>query len=351
MQISISKRFIFLANSKTGSTSIEAALEPYADFVWEGTPKVKHASWIEVMAAFKVMFEMAAYAPEKFMRFGVIREPAEWILSWYNYRRFTRHGGVPKDTSFESFWRSDDWVKRKTQRAHFLDDDGICRFNLIIPLGQLRDALPRLCKAMGIEPDKVVLKNRSKGLLAKNEVSPILWEEINDFYHDDWLLHREWEEKFATVFPQVLSEFYGDGAETLPALPPILQAMTTVRKVKKPKAGPVVKESCESVDLVKIVLPRKRKALGGEFVLKGAVLLKADSSPAECRLLLVDGNGEREIDWGLSSPNVAQRFPNNPLAASCRFKISGVKINEGENAELWLQLPNNERCKLAAINR
>jgi hypothetical protein len=110
----------------------------------------------------------------------------------------------------------------------------------------------------------------------------------------------------------------------------------------------VKKEKCAFTDLVKLKLPENVDSIPKSFVLKGIVLLKA-GNPEGCQLFLADEKGEHLIDWGLASPNVAQRFPNNPLAASCRFKISGVKINEGEKAVLWLQLPNSERHKLATI--
>lgn len=226
MLISINKRFIFIANSKTGSTTIESILKPCADFVWEGSPKIKHASWVEVKNAFYLLFEHPTYAPERFMRFGVVREPADWVLSWYNYRRFRNNAGIPKDMPFEAFWRSGDWVKRTSQAAKFHDEDGQCRFNLIIPMIRLRGALPRLFQAMGVATASAEeMKNKSKGTLRKENISSELWNEINDHYRTDWLMYKDWEDRFDAEFPRVLERFYGENAQPLLELPAMFRVM------------------------------------------------------------------------------------------------------------------------------
>ena len=48
MLISTSKKFIFVANSKSASTSIEEYLSPYSDIIGQGGPKIKHMSISEI---------------------------------------------------------------------------------------------------------------------------------------------------------------------------------------------------------------------------------------------------------------------------------------------------------------
>lgn len=349
MLISVKKRFIFMANSKTGSTSIESALKPHAEFVRGGTPQVKHMTWMDARKTFERLFDTAGFAPETFFRFGVIREPADWVLSWYNYRRFTKTGGIPEGMSFEAFWHSNDWVKRKSQKAHFVDSDGVSRFNLIIPMEYLREALPVLFNAMHVEAGKEEIKNKSKGTLARNEIPQGLWNEINEYYRDDYLMHQEWKEKYPDVFPKVLGEFFGDKAVPLPALPSELLDELGRKEQKTPGRRGVTKETSEWVDLVRVVIPKNQKLTKESFVLKGAVLLKARTDTEGAQLVLAGGSGETIIKWRLPSPHIASRFLDNPMAPHCRFKAEGVRLNADMPTSIWLQLRNGERHKLATI--
>ncbi|CAI8296400.1 MAG: Uncharacterised protein [Hyphomonas sp. TMED17] len=87
MLISISKRFLFIANSKTASTSLSKALRPYAEIERQGSPDRKHVSMGAVLDHYKFLFELPPFAPDTFFRFGVIRDPLDWIHSWYRYRQ------------------------------------------------------------------------------------------------------------------------------------------------------------------------------------------------------------------------------------------------------------------------
>ena len=105
MLISVKKRFIFIANSKTASTSIEAVLAPYAEINRIGSALRKHISWEASKKEYKFLFKLDEYHPDSFFKFVVVREPVEWVLSWYNYRLGNSKlpNSLPSDMPFYQF--------------------------------------------------------------------------------------------------------------------------------------------------------------------------------------------------------------------------------------------------------
>ena len=90
MLIGVKKRFVFVANSKTASTSIEKALVPHAEIQRGGGSNRKHIFLRAGLREYGFLFERKKYAADTFFKFGVMRDPVEWIQSWYRYRRATR---------------------------------------------------------------------------------------------------------------------------------------------------------------------------------------------------------------------------------------------------------------------
>lgn len=109
MLVSLNAGIAYLAMPKTGSTAIETALMQDSDIVMSGHPNLKH---------------MRLRRFERFVRpllqdyevdtVAVIREPIEWLGSWYRYRARDALAGKPQSTaslSFEQFitdWMMDD---------------------------------------------------------------------------------------------------------------------------------------------------------------------------------------------------------------------------------------------------
>lgn len=79
------ERLVYLATPKTGSTAIEAALEPLASVVIQRPPELKHTSVHRYWKFIAPYLEKAAN--EDFMVVAVMREPVDWLGSWYRYRR------------------------------------------------------------------------------------------------------------------------------------------------------------------------------------------------------------------------------------------------------------------------
>ncbi len=95
------ERLAFLAQSKTGSTAYHLALRPRADIVIMTPPQLKHATLQRFNRFVRPMLEVAG-APE-IETIAVIREPIDWLGSWYRYRSRGDLAGAANSTSGMSF--------------------------------------------------------------------------------------------------------------------------------------------------------------------------------------------------------------------------------------------------------
>lgn len=94
-------RLAILATPKTGSTAIEAALEPLASMVVQRPPVLKHTT------AFRYRRFIGPYlkaaSGEHFTVVAMMREPLDWLGSWYRYRRREEILDHPNSTARLSF--------------------------------------------------------------------------------------------------------------------------------------------------------------------------------------------------------------------------------------------------------
>jgi hypothetical protein len=98
--------FCFLSTTKTGSTAVEQAFQRYASVVARRPPRVKHATaatfdkvWVPVLAHY-------GHPRESYELVCVVREPVDWVHSWWRYR--ARPGtegrdGHTGDVPFDAF--------------------------------------------------------------------------------------------------------------------------------------------------------------------------------------------------------------------------------------------------------
>lgn len=97
MLISRFPPLIFFAVPKTGSVSIETAFAPHFDMVMSKNPNLKHMPVRTYEASLhNFVSRKVAKSPE---RIAVVREPLDWILSWWRYRMRPELEGKPNSTS------------------------------------------------------------------------------------------------------------------------------------------------------------------------------------------------------------------------------------------------------------
>jgi hypothetical protein len=84
MMIFIEKSLVFFATPKTGSTAFHQALGHKAEMFFSKTNQVKHISPRRFNETFLPF--VSSLMPEQPTTVAVIREPIEWLGSWYRYR-------------------------------------------------------------------------------------------------------------------------------------------------------------------------------------------------------------------------------------------------------------------------
>ena len=89
-----------LAMTKTGTTAVESTLAPHCDIVMSGAPGLKHMTLKKFNRFVRPILTSADSDIETVC---VVREPLDWLGSWYRYRR---RSGIPnpyKSTAHVSF--------------------------------------------------------------------------------------------------------------------------------------------------------------------------------------------------------------------------------------------------------
>lgn len=163
MLIGDKKKFVFVANTKTASTSIEKVLKPHAEIHHAGTSARKHAPLRRLPGLYPEIFGGKFGSPEmnRFFIFGVMRDPIDWIGSWFRYRKGNPEvdSPLPADMSFEEFWARRDWnVMRRDgtrflQRHLFCGPEGRVLADVIIPYERLNEIFGEICDGLGVESD------------------------------------------------------------------------------------------------------------------------------------------------------------------------------------------------------
>jgi hypothetical protein len=320
MLISIKNRFIFLSNTKTASTSLEAALLNYCEIQRDGTPERKHISWRGVLEEYDFLFGIPQYSIESFFRFGIIREPLDWFVSWYNYRLNNKvESPLKPGISLEEFWRMDDWVKweakgkKRLQKSLFVDNDGVCRFNAVIPLSELNRYAPLVLKRIGVK-EEIPTLNKSGKSIAVRDVNPSLAEEVKEFWCEDYLFYEEMKEKCERELMSLkFNIVYFDN-------------ITLVSKVY--------------VDKMPLCLNKDQP-----LEINGVVVLSANAADGYS-LVVVDKRGEHPVQWGIESPVMAKTYPENPNAGKARFKAANMWLSEDSPLSLFLVDNKGGRYKI-----
>ena len=101
------QRLTMLATPKTGTTAIEAALESMAHVAIQRPPQLKHASVRKYHRFMGPWLESVAGKP--FTVIATMREPLDWLGSWYRYRQREDMGDERKSTAgmnFDAFVRA-----------------------------------------------------------------------------------------------------------------------------------------------------------------------------------------------------------------------------------------------------
>ena len=95
------QRLVILATPKTGSTAIEAALDSMATMSIQRPPVLKHTPVQRFHRFIGPYLEATSGHP--FTVVALMREPRDWLGSWFRYRQRDDIGEAAKSTSGMSF--------------------------------------------------------------------------------------------------------------------------------------------------------------------------------------------------------------------------------------------------------
>lgn len=194
MLIGLEKRFVFVANTKTASTSIESVLAPHAEIHHAGTPERKHIPLAKALPLYPEHFGPAGDRAGDYFKFGVMRDPIDWIGSWFRYRKGNKVAApLPSDMDFAAFWAAGDWNIRRgdgtpyLQRRLFCDAQGGLLADMIIPYDRLGPLFGEICDALGVE---ATLPRENASRLRDFELPADLEDAVRAHYAPDYAL---WE--------------------------------------------------------------------------------------------------------------------------------------------------------------
>lgn len=106
------QKLVLFAVPKTGTTALEAALLPYASAAILDPPGMKHVSVSRYTHALAGFFEQRGRHPMETV--AVMREPIDWLGSWYRYRSRPQLSGKENSTEnvdFDGFVAA--WLEEK----------------------------------------------------------------------------------------------------------------------------------------------------------------------------------------------------------------------------------------------
>ncbi len=195
MLISLRNRFIFISNTKAASTSIEAALQHHCEIRHNGTPARKHIAYRDALREYQPLFSAAGNDPVTYFRFGVLRDPIDWIASWFRYRSGNDvQAPLPPGMSFREFWQNNDWNitrpngNRHLQRARFEDDSGQIAMHCLIRFEDLPNGFEQVLRCLGLEAQLPFL-NKSNIVSGADVVPDDMRDELRKFYHADYEIY------------------------------------------------------------------------------------------------------------------------------------------------------------------
>jgi hypothetical protein len=195
MLLSLNCKFIFVANLKSASSTIEAALAPKAEVKLTQTKFGKHDSLSQISNKFAWVKRYVPY--DEFFVFAVMRDPVDHLLSLYNSHQKGEFDGKPhstKDMSFDDFlevWCGRSW-QAKPQHVRFTDEHGRFKMSHIVMLEDLAQEFDRICEHLRLGRIELGHKNPSPAALNRQDLTAAQVELVRTRYAEDyaWIANR-----------------------------------------------------------------------------------------------------------------------------------------------------------------
>ena len=193
MLLSLSHKFLFVANVKTASTSIEATLGGFAEVRIKKTEFGKHNPLTQISRKFEWVKRYVPY--DEFFVFGVIRDPIDHLLSLYNAhsREVLRSAAVPtRGRDFDWFldvWCKDNW-QAELQSPRFIDRNGRFAMSHLIDYKNLSEEFTQVCAHLKLEGKVLKHLNISPENLTRDNLTPAQIARVERDYAQDYAFLR-----------------------------------------------------------------------------------------------------------------------------------------------------------------
>ena len=149
-----SRGFLFISNTKVASSTLHHLLYPVADAVFYRPEVGKHFSYAQASGRLR---RWGGPDAASLFRFGVVREPVDWVRSWYKFRSradMRAHGGraMPEGTRFAAFVDAmlaedpPDYARIREQGFVFRDRDKTLSVDFLATLDGIREDGARLAR-------------------------------------------------------------------------------------------------------------------------------------------------------------------------------------------------------------
>lgn len=194
MLISLTHKFVFIANLKTASSAIERALEPYAEIAVRETRLGKHLPLIQIEKRFSWLFQH--YPRKSFFVFGVMRDPLDYLISLYNFHSEDRGDAkLPsaKEHTFHSFveeWTKTSW-QAQLQKDRFIRDDAIA-IDALLDFANLEREFDKVCEILNLKA-QLAHSNVSAKRICRDRVN----DNVKRIVEHAYLLDYEFYKKYA----------------------------------------------------------------------------------------------------------------------------------------------------------
>lgn len=189
MLLSLNRKFIFVANLKAASSTIEAALGPKADIRFTQTKFGKHDGLSVVSNRYAWIKRFVPY--EEFFIFAVMRDPVDHLLSLYNSHQKDEFDGKihsTKGMSFDDFlevWCGRSW-QAKPQHMRFTDEHGRLKMSHVVMLEDLADEFPKICDHLKLGQVELGRKNPSPAVLDRKDLTASQIDLVKTRYAEDY---------------------------------------------------------------------------------------------------------------------------------------------------------------------
>ena len=195
MLLSLNRKFIFVANLKSASSAIEAALAPKADIRFTQTQFGKHEPLSVISQRYAWVKKYVPY--EEFYVFAVIRDPIDYLLSLYNSHHKDEFDGrihSTKNMSFDEFldvWCGRSW-QAKPQHLRFTDSHGRFKLSHLVLYDNLADEFGQICARLKLGWVELPQRNLSPEVLNRADLTTAQIDLIKSRYAEDyeWIRNR-----------------------------------------------------------------------------------------------------------------------------------------------------------------